>query len=198
MTTAPWAAGAFVGPAISGMTMGRLGRRVIHAGLVIEALGLVLVFAVLRSAGAGVDTLDLLVPMIVGGLGMEMVFVPLFDIVMAGVRPHEMGSASGVLQATNGLAMSIGVGGLGALFFGLVGTKGLPALHFVHATEWTLLLTVVLLASAFAIAFKLPRQAQQFSEIAEVAPECPSPPPVGDSVVVDIDSRIDLSVLVGR
>jgi hypothetical protein len=45
--------------------------------------------------------------MIVGGMGMGMVFVPLFDIVMAGVEPHEMGSASGVLQATNGLAMSL-------------------------------------------------------------------------------------------
>ena len=95
---------------------------------------------------------------------MGMVFVPLFDIVMAGVRPHEMGSASGVLQATNGLAMSIGVGGLGAVFFGLVGTKAVHAQTFVHAAEWTSLLTVGLLAGAFAIAFRLPRKAQQFSE----------------------------------
>ena len=95
--------------------------------------------------------------------GWEWSSCPLFDIVMAGVRPHEMGSASGVLQATNGLAMSIGVGGLGALFFGLVGSKAVHRSDFVHAAEWTSLLTVVLLAAAFAIAFKLPHHPVQLS-----------------------------------
>jgi EmrB/QacA subfamily drug resistance transporter len=175
MTTAPWAGGAFVGSAISGMTMGRFGRRVIQAGLVVEAVGLAGIFAVLHATGAGVDTLDLLAPMVVGGLGMGMVFVPLFDIVMAGVRPHEMGSASGVVQATNGLAMSIGVGGLGAIFFGLVGSKAVHAASFVHAAEWTSLLTVALLAAAFAIAFKLPRQARPEAETETISDGDSSP-----------------------
>jgi hypothetical protein len=48
-----------------------------------------------------------------GGIGMGMVFVPLFDIAMPGIRPHEMGSASGVLQTVNSLSMSTGVAGLG-------------------------------------------------------------------------------------
>ena len=50
---------------------------------------------------------------------MGMVFVPLFDIVMAGVRPQEMGSASGVLQTVNSLGMSLGIAGIGAIFFAL-------------------------------------------------------------------------------
>ena len=69
ITTAPWAAGAFIGSAASGMTMGRLGRRVLHAGLVVEAAGLLALAGVLRAAGAGVSTADLLGPMIVGGGG---------------------------------------------------------------------------------------------------------------------------------
>ncbi len=40
ITTAPWALGAFVGSAVGGITMATLGRRVLHAGLVIEAVGL--------------------------------------------------------------------------------------------------------------------------------------------------------------
>ena len=73
--------------------------RVLHGGLVVEAAGLLAIYAVLRGARArGVSTVDLLAPMVVGGIGMGMVFVPLFDIVMAGVRPQEMGSASGVLE----------------------------------------------------------------------------------------------------
>ena len=40
ITTAPWAAGAFVGSAAGGIAMSRFGRRVLHAGLVVEAAGL--------------------------------------------------------------------------------------------------------------------------------------------------------------
>ncbi len=102
VTTAPWAAGAFVGSAVGGITMSKLGRRVLHAGLVVEAAGLLGIYAVLRGAAGGVSTADLLAPMVIGGIGMGMVFVPLFDIVMAGVRPREMGSASGVRRPADG------------------------------------------------------------------------------------------------
>src|ERR1700730_19441201 len=101
ITTAPWAAVAFVASAIGGMTMRALGRRILLAGLVVEAAGLLVLYAVLRGAGAGVGTVDLLVPMIVGGIGMGMVFVPLFDIVMAGAAPRRMGSGSRVVQTGN-------------------------------------------------------------------------------------------------
>jgi EmrB/QacA subfamily drug resistance transporter len=173
LTTAPWAAGAFVGSAVGGMTMHKLGRRVLQAGLVVEAAGLLGLYAVLGGAGVTVSTLDLLAPMIVGGVGMGMVFVPLFDIVLAGVRPHEMGSASGVLQTVNSLGMAIGVAGLGAIFFGVLGTAAGHALAFVGAAQWTALVTVALLACSFAIAFRLPRRARQMdapAADAEVGP----------------------------
>ncbi|HEY6311059.1 MAG TPA: hypothetical protein VIY52_09675 [Streptosporangiaceae bacterium] len=107
--------------------MTKLGRRVLHAGLMVEATGLLAVYAVLRGAGGGVSTVDLLAPMVIGGIGMGMVFVPLFDIVMAGVRPQEMGSASGVLQTVNSLGMSPGIAGIGAIFFALAGARGLSS-----------------------------------------------------------------------
>jgi EmrB/QacA subfamily drug resistance transporter len=162
ITTAPWAAGAFAGSAVSGMTMGRLGRRVLLAGLVVEAAGLLALAGVLRAAGGGVSTADLLGPMIVGGIGMGMVFVPLFDIAMAGIRPHEMGSASGVLQTVNSLSMSTGVAVLGAVFFALAG--GGHVAGYLSAAQWTVLATVGLLAAAFAIAFWLPKRARETAE----------------------------------
>ena len=161
LTTAPWAAGAFVGSAIGGIAMSKLGRRVLHAGLVVEAAGLLGVYAVLRGAGAGVGTVDLLAPMVVGGIGMGMVFVPLFDIVMAGVRPQEMGSASGVLQTANALGMSLGIAGIGAIFFALAGGRGRHVPVYLSAAQWTALATVGLLACSFAVAFGLPRRARE-------------------------------------
>jgi EmrB/QacA subfamily drug resistance transporter len=160
VTTAPWAAGAFAGSAIGGITMARLGRRVLHAGLIVETAGLLGIYATLRGAGTAISTVDLLAPMIVGGIGMGMVFVPLFDIVMAGVRPREMGSASGVLQTVNSLGMSLGIAGIGAIFFALAGGHGQHVPVYLHAAEWTALATAVLLAGSFAVAFGLPRRAR--------------------------------------
>ncbi len=174
ITTAPWAAGAFAGSAIGGMTMQALGRRVLLAGLIVEAAGLLALYAVLRGAGSGVTSLDLLAPMIVGGIGMGMVFVPLFDIVMAAVEPHEMGSASGVLQTVNSLGMSLGVAGLGAIFFGLLGGHAARPQSFVGPAGWTALATIALLALAFAVAFWLPRRARELGGLpvaAETAPQ---------------------------
>jgi EmrB/QacA subfamily drug resistance transporter len=161
LTTAPWAAGAFVGSAVGGITMTKLGRRVLHAGLVVEAAGLLGIYAVLRGAGAGVGTVDLLAPMVVGGIGMGMVFVPLFDIVMAGVRPQEMGSASGVLQTVNCLGMSLGIAGIGAIFFALAGGRGAHVPVYLGAAQWTALATVGLLACSFVVGFGLPRRARE-------------------------------------
>jgi EmrB/QacA subfamily drug resistance transporter len=160
VTTAPWAAGAFIGSAVGGIAMARLGRRVLLAGLIVEAAGLAGIYAVLHVAGGGVSTVDLLAPMVIGGIGMGMVFVPLFDIVMAGVRPQEMGSASGVLQTVNSLGMSLGIAGIGAIFFALAGGPGRHVPVYLHAAEWTALATVVLLAGSFVIGFWLPRRAR--------------------------------------
>jgi MFS family permease len=160
VTTAPWAAGAFIGSAAGGIAMAKQGRRVLHAGLIVEAAGLLGIYLVLRGAGGGVSTADLLAPMVIGGIGMGMVFVPLFDIVMAGVRPREMGSASGVLQTVNSLGMSLGIAGIGAIFFALAGGRGQHVPVYLHAAEWTALATVLLLAASFAVAFRLPRRAR--------------------------------------
>ncbi len=159
LTTAPWAAGAFVGSAIGGISMATHGRRVLHAGLIAEAVGLIAIWAVFRSAGAATSTVDLLGPMIVGGAGMGMVFVPLFDIVMAGARPHEFGSASSVLQSMNGLGMSLGIAALGTSFFAIAGHGG--AAGFLTAGEWTALASIALLAVSFLIAFQMPRRARE-------------------------------------
>ena len=161
LTTVPWAGGAFIGSALSGMLMGSLGRRVLQIGLAAEAAGLAAIALVLALAGAHVTTADLIAPMIVGGAGMGMVFVPLFDIIMGHIAPHETGSASGVLQAVNSLGMAIGVAGIGAVFFGLLGPVGRPGQAFVPPAEWTLLIIIALLAVAFAVTFRLPRRARE-------------------------------------
>lgn len=160
LTSAPYALGGFVGSAAGGMTMAKLGRTVLHAGLAIKATGVVALFVVLEQAGTGVGHFHFTAPLLIAGIGMGMVFVPLFDIVLAGVGDHEVGSASGILQALQQLGMSVGVAGLGTLFFGLLGAHVDRAADFVAASEPTILVTVALLAAAFAIGFLLPKHAR--------------------------------------
>jgi EmrB/QacA subfamily drug resistance transporter len=159
LTTAPYALGGFVGSAVGGIAMHKLGRKVLHAGLVLKGAGLILLYVVLQETGTAVGSWDLTVPLLVAGVGMGMVFVPLFDIILAGVADHEVGSASGVLQAMQQLGMSLGVAGIGTLFFGLVGSSHDLGV-FVDAVEETTLVTAGLLAVAFAIGFLLPGRAR--------------------------------------
>jgi EmrB/QacA subfamily drug resistance transporter len=161
LTTVPWAGGAFIGSAIGGILMGKLGRRVLQIGLATEAAGLAAVALVLHLTGTSVSTVDLITPMTVGGAGMGMVFVPLFDIIMGHIAPHETGSAAGVLQAVNSLSMTIGVAGIGAIIFGLAGPAGPAGQALAGPAGWTLLVILGLLGAAFALTFQLPKRARE-------------------------------------
>ncbi len=123
LTTAPWALGAMVGSGVSAATMARLGRRLLHIGLAGMAAGLVILYVVLRHAGIGVGSADFVTPLLIGGAGMGMIFVPLFDIILGDVADHEVGSATSALQAIQQLGMALGVAAIGTLFFGLLGAR---------------------------------------------------------------------------
>jgi EmrB/QacA subfamily drug resistance transporter len=155
---APFAGGAFVGSAVGGMTMHKLGRTVIHAGLLFMGAGLAGLYATLELNGAGLGGWDLAPPLAIAGAGLGMVFVPLFDIVLGDVAGHEVGSASGVLQSVQQLGMALGVAVIGTILFGTVETAD-PA-GFVAAAEVTTVVTGALAALAFALAFALPRHAR--------------------------------------
>ena len=157
LASAPFALGAFAGSAVGGMTMHKLGRKVLQAGLVFMAAGLVGLFAALEAAGSGVGGWDFTAPLTTAGIGLGMVFVPMFDIVLGDVEHHEMGSASGVLQSIQALGMALGVAVIGTIYFGALG----EGTDFVAAAQVTTVVTAGLAVLAFAIAFLLPRHARE-------------------------------------
>jgi hypothetical protein len=93
------------------------------------------------------------------GFGMGMVFVPMFDVILAGVAPHEIGSASGLLESVQQLAMSVGIAAVGTVLFDRLGA-GRSAAAFIGAADHALLLAVAFLAAAWAAVFYLPRHAR--------------------------------------
>jgi hypothetical protein len=88
--------------------------------------------------------------------------------VLGGVSDHEVGSASSVLQAMQQLGMSLGIAGIGTLFFALLDPDAqLPS--YLHAAEWTTLGTGALIAAALALASLLPRRAREQETASAVA-----------------------------
>ncbi|WP_308250732.1 MFS transporter [Nonomuraea rhizosphaerae] len=168
LTMASWAVGAFLGTAFSAARMAVLGRRILHLGLAIMAVGITALYAVFQLAGASVGAWDLVLPLLAYGVGMGMIFVPLFGIIMGGVEDHEIGSASGTLEGIQQLGASLGIAVLGTVFFGQLGQAGHIGGHAVEAVRLgavqaagtVTLITLGLTALAFAVGFLLPRQAR--------------------------------------
>ncbi|HEY4826399.1 MAG TPA: MFS transporter [Solirubrobacteraceae bacterium] len=151
---------AAIGGSITSSTLlPKIGRHTMHIGIVLMATGLVVADLVMRSAGGGLTAWDLAGPLTITGFGMGMVFVPMFDVILAGVAPHEMGSASGLLESIQQLAMSIGIAAVGTVLFDRVAT-GHGAVVFVGASDHALLVTVAFLAAACAAVFWLPKHAR--------------------------------------
>ena len=179
LTTLPWALGTVIGTILSGQLMARFGRRLLHVGLAVMAAGLGSLLLTFQIAGTDMTSWHFVIPTVIGGAGMGQVFGPLFDIITAGVADREVGSASGILQSVQQVGMSLGIAVLGTVFFGLADVPATGAVDrkqaFLDAAGTTGLLTIGLLALAFALAFLLPRkaraQAQAPAVSADEAPE---------------------------
>jgi hypothetical protein len=123
LTFAPWALGTAAGAGLSGAVLGaKLGRRIIQLGLLVMAAGVVGLMITIDQAAVDVSTWQLAPTLLIAGLGGGLALAPLFDVVLSGVDDHEVGSASGVLNAMQQFGGSVGVAVLGTIFFGLLGT----------------------------------------------------------------------------
>lgn len=152
---------AAVGGSItSSALLARIGRGTMQIGIAVMAVGLVVVDLVLRSSGGDLSAWDLAAPLALTGFGMGMVFVPMFDVILAGVEPHLVGSASGLLESIQQLAMSVGIAAVGTVLFDSLGTAH-GAAAFVSAAGHGLLIAVGFLVAAGAAVLWLPKHARQ-------------------------------------
>jgi EmrB/QacA subfamily drug resistance transporter len=153
LTFIPMSLGIVGGAVAGGAALGaRFGRKVIHTGGVLMALGTLGLAASLARWGLPVTSWELVPALLVTGVGMGLMMGPLFDIALAGVAPEESGSASGVLNALQQLGGSIGVAALGTAFLSWA-----PAHGSVAAGAWTLVAVTAVLALVALTAFALPR-----------------------------------------
>jgi EmrB/QacA subfamily drug resistance transporter len=116
----PWSLGTAVGAGVGAGVLGpKFGRPTLHGGLAVMLLGVLGMIAVVGSAAGDVSALNLAGPEVLAGIGMGAMLAPLFDFVLAGVDDHEVGSASGVLNALQQLGGAIGIAVIGTVFFSI-------------------------------------------------------------------------------
>jgi EmrB/QacA subfamily drug resistance transporter len=150
---------AIGGSITSSALLAKIGRHTMHIGVVTMAAGLIVVDLVLRSRSGGVTAWDLAAPLALTGFGMGMVFVPMFDVILAGVAPHELGSASGLLESVQQLAMSLGIAAVGTVLFDQLG-HGHGPVAFVGAADHALIVAIAFLVAAAVAIFWLPKHAR--------------------------------------
>jgi MFS family permease len=150
---------AIGGSITSSVLVVRIGRATMQIGIATMATGLLALALVLEAAGGAVSAWALAGPLAVTGYGMGMVFVPMFDVILAGVAPHEVGSASGLLESVQQLAMSLGIAVVGTVLFDRVGVSH-EAGAFVSAANRGLVVAIAFLIAAGLAVFWLPKHAR--------------------------------------
>ncbi len=152
----PFALGMAVGAAASGAALGpRFGRHVLHGGLLITVAGMTW-FALIVGNGGHISAWHLAPSLVVAGFGSGLIFAPLFDIILADLGDHEVGTGSGLLNAVQQFSGALGVAILGTLFF-----QWLPAHGWDRATEWVIWVTIGCYAIAFLAVFLLPMKPRE-------------------------------------
>ncbi len=156
LSLAPWAIGTAVGAVLSGAWLGpRFGRHVLHAGLVVLAAGLAWFGVIAGHADQTLTGWDLAPALTVCGVGMGVIFAPLFDIVLADLNDDEVGTGSGVLNALQQFGGALGVAVLGTVLLSHATAEG-----WFAATRWVSFACIGCLAVSFAVAFLLPHRAR--------------------------------------
>src|ERR1700749_4315245 len=154
LSLTPMVVGIVIGMTVSFALVDRLGRHLLHIGILLIAAGLADIALTLAGAHTA-STWDLVPGLAFAGAGAGASFAQLFGFVLNSVNMDEVGSASGVLEATQQLSTSLGVAVLGTIFFSAF-DHHLPT-DALQITAWACL---VPLAGAFLLIFRLPMQAR--------------------------------------
>jgi len=101
--------------------LARFGSKVLAAGALLQAAGLIILGLTVYLGWPHVSVLDLQPGLVVAGLGQGLIMSPLFGIVLSEVPAVVAGVGSGVLTTTQQTALALGVATLGSLFLALAG-----------------------------------------------------------------------------
>jgi MFS family permease len=143
----PMAVAFFAGSLAAPRLLARYGRRVVVAGLGLQAVGLVWLIDVMHGSWPHVSFLSTVAPLVLAGVGQAFALVGFFRIVLADVPAQLAGIGSGVLVTMQQGSLALGVASLGSLFVTLADSSGMRhAFTVVVGIQAAIAVAVALLA----------------------------------------------------
>ena len=140
LTLAPWSVGLAVASWIAGAHLvKRYGQRVMSFGLAVLSAGALSAVAVYRAAEAdpGSYPTPLLFALGAVGVGVGLFTPAFFTLALKPLRPQEIGSAAGLLNAVQQLGATLGVAVLGSVYLGSAHSGDAAAgLRAVQSAVW--------------------------------------------------------------
>lgn len=161
LVSIPFAIGSIIASAQSNKLSQRLGRTVLVIGTALVTVGLVWVWLVLRSSTP--DDLthwDLLVPLLIAGLGNGAFIAPNAQFIIATVDRSEAGAASGVVSTVQRVGSAVGIAIIGSVLFGSLVITGpdTVASGFLTASANAMAVSAAFSVAALLLVFVLPRR----------------------------------------
>jgi EmrB/QacA subfamily drug resistance transporter len=173
LVSIPFAIGSIVGASQSNRLAARLGRTVLVIGTAMVTVGLVALWLILLWVpSTDLTNWDLLLPLLIAGIGSGMFIAPNAQFIVATVDPQEAGAASGVIGTMQRVGSAIGIAVIGSVLFGtLVIPKPVSAgqptpaeiatsvgIGFTNSAAVALAVSAAFSLIAFFLVFTLPRK----------------------------------------
>lgn len=149
----------------------RFGRKVLQAGALLMAVGVLLYLWEAERYGMGISSWQMALPLVVMGVGMGLIVAPLTDAVLSDVPREHAGSASGLINTVQQMGNALGLGLVSVVFFGVIGDDLRPAQvgpAFVDAFQHALGWVAAVMGVIFLLMFALPKRPAQHVEGAEL------------------------------
>jgi EmrB/QacA subfamily drug resistance transporter len=144
----PMAAAFLLASLATSRLLARYGPRVLTAGGLLQALGLVVLAVTVWQGWPHVAVIALAPGLAIAGLGQGLLMSPLFGVVLSQVPVDAAGAGSGVLTTTQQTALALGVATLGSLFLALAGDRTGVRTAFVVVLAVQVMIAVAVAAGA--------------------------------------------------
>jgi EmrB/QacA subfamily drug resistance transporter len=145
----------------------RFGRKVLQAGALTMAAGVLGYFFEAGHYGLGIASWQMALPLVVMGLGMGLIVAPLTDAVLSEVPREHAGSASGLINTVMQMGNALGLSLVSVVFFNVVEdhfAQGAGSAAFIDGFRNALLWAAAILVGIFLLMFALPGKAPRAAE----------------------------------
>ncbi|MEU1853447.1 MFS transporter [Streptomyces sp. NPDC019990] len=149
------------------MLVPRFGRKVLQAGALVMAGGVLLYVWESAHYGLGITPWQMAAPLVVMGAGMGLIIAPLTDAILSEVPREHSGSASGLINTVQQMGNALGLGLVAVVFYGRIGdhlSRDRIGPAFADAFEHALGWVAAVLGAIFLLMFALPKRPAQHVE----------------------------------